>query len=270
MPALLRQSKDGCQRKKNFHKREKTMSDKWVVTKGPDPLGNTSESHPSYGIIGVSRVQGQASLFDSDVVHGHFIEITLKEATKHRSGFTHEFVSGHRQLMKINMSFAQFAQMITIQNVGDGTPCTIEYVKGDESESWVDKFGNRPAPPAPKRFLDKFHGVGKERAQEILDSIERASAMMKNIFEGDVSPTKKNLKVVVDAMASAHQDVKSNLPYLMECLDEEMEHKLANAVTEFESYVAGSLQEKGLEVMRKGTMTLNVGAQKAIEAGGTE
>jgi hypothetical protein len=249
---------------------EMSNTEEWLVETNPDGLGWTSQSHPSFGVIGVSRVSGQASLFDSDVKHGHFIEITISEAKKHRTGFTHEAVMSGKELAKVRMSFAQFAQFITTQNVGSGTPCTIARVIGDEKEPYANQWGGRPDPPDPKPFIDKFRGVGKERAQKILDSIERASAMMKNIFEGDVSPTKKNLKVVADAMASAHQDVKSNLPYLMECLDEEMEHKMANAVTEFESYVAGSLQEKGLEVMRKGTMTLNVGAQKAIEAGGTE
>ncbi len=46
---------------------------------------------------------------------------------------------------------------------------------------------------------------------------------------------------------------------------------MSNAVTEFESYVAGSLQDKGLEVLREHTMELNVGAiQKAIGTGESE
>ncbi|CAN5951016.1 unnamed protein product [Sphagnum jensenii] len=240
------------------------MTDKFLVTEGPDSLGHASETHPSYGVIGVSRISGQQPLFDSDVVHGHFIEITIQEATKHRTGFTHEHVHGNKQLIKVRMSFAQYAQMITTQNLGDGTPCTIHYVKGDEKEPYVTHWGGRPDPPNPKPFIDKFKAVGKERAQAILNNIETASAMMKNIFEGDVNPTKKNLEVAVKAMASAKQDVKANLPYLMECLEEEMEVKLSNAVTEFESYVAASLQEKGIEVMRDNTMRLNVGKQKAI------
>lgn len=243
------------------------MADKFLVTKGPDSMGHTSESHPSYGIIGVSRVSGQASLFDSDVVHGHFIKITLKEASKHRTGFTHEQIIGNRNLMEINMSFAQFAQFITTQNVGDGTACTIKYVKGDEQEPYKTKWGNRPDPPDPKPFIDKFKQVGKDRAQMILDSIDKATEGLKNLFDGIDKPTKTNLKAASDAMSSARQNVQANLPYLMECLEEEMETKFSNAVTEFESYVAGSLQEKGLEVLRDQTMKLNIGTQKAIGPG---
>lgn len=247
------------------------MEDQWLVTKGPDDMGHTSESHPSYGIIGVSRVSGQASLFDSDVTHGHFIQITLKEASKHRTGFTHEYVMGNRQLMQIHMSFAQFAQMITTQNIGDGTPCTISYVKGDEKEPYANQWGCRPDPPAPKPFIDKFKQVGKDRAQRILDNIDKATEGLQRLFDGTDKPTKTNLKAASEAMTAARQDVKSNLPYLMECLEEEMEVKLSNAVTEFESYVASSLQEKGLEVMREQTMRLNLGIQqKAIGSGEEE
>lgn len=239
----------------------------WLVETEPDQLGWTKQSHPSFGVIGVSRITGKQSLFDSDVVHGHFIEITVQEAEKISTGFTQEHVHGKNRLLQIRLSFAQFAQMITTQNVGDGTPCTIHYAKGDEQEPYATRWGGRPEPPDPKPFIDKFHQVGRDRAQMILDSIETASAMLKNIFEGDVNPTKANLRVAVEAMASAKQNVKSNLPYLMECLDEELEHKLSNAVTEFESFVAGSLQEKGLEVLREQTMRLNIGTQKAIGTG---
>lgn len=244
------------------------MSDEFLVTKGPDSMGHTSESHPSYGVIGVSRVSGNQSLFDSDVVHGHFIEITISEAYKVCTGFTAEHVHDKSRVVQVRMSFAQFAQMITTQNVGSGTPCTLHYVKGDEKEPYANRWGGRPDPPDAKPFIDKFKQVGKERAQKILDDIDKASEGLRKLFDGTDKPTKANLKAASDALSSARQDVKSNLPYLMECLEEEMETKLSNAVTEFESYVAGSLQDKGLEVMRENTMKLNIGAQKAIGMGG--
>lgn len=244
------------------------MSDEFLVTKGPDKDGHTSEAHPSFGVIGVSRVSGNASLFDSDVIHGHFIQITLCEASKQQTGFTHEHIHGHRQLMKINMSFAQFAQMITTQNVGVGTPCTIEYIQGDEDKPYVSKWGGRPSPPEPKPFIDKFKQVGKDRAQKIVDNIDKATDAVLRLLHGTDKPTKANLKSAADALSYARTDVNNNLPYLMECLEEEMETKLSNAVTEFESYVSGSLQEKGLEVMREHTMKLNIGTHKAIGSGG--
>jgi ElaB/YqjD/DUF883 family membrane-anchored ribosome-binding protein len=206
-------------------------------------------------------------LFDSDVKHGHFIEITISEAKKHRTGFTHESVLGGKQLARVRMSFAQFAQFITTQNVGSGTPCTIAHIIGDENEPYATQWGGRPDPPDPKPFLDKFHGVGKERADRILATVSDALKQAESLLSGDDKPTKANLKNITAKLSSVHQDVKSNLPYLMECLDEEMEHKLSNAVTEFESYVASSLQEKGLEILRENTMKLNVGAIKAIGTG---
>lgn len=242
-------------------------TEEWSVEESKDSNDWTSQSHPSFGMIGVSRVSGQAAMFDSDVKHGHYIQITIHEAKKIRTGFTHEHVHAQKELMQVRMSFAQFAQMITTQNVGVGTPCTIHYAKGDEKEPYATRWGGRPDPPDPKPFIDRFKGVGKERADRILSSITRATAMVESLLAGTEKPTKANLKTAADALASAHQDVKSNLPYLMECLDEEMENKLANAVTEFESYVAGSLQEKGLEVMREQTMRLNIGSQKAIGTG---
>lgn len=242
-------------------------TDEWLVETNPDGLGWTSQSHPAFGVIGVSRVSGQASLFDSDVKHGHFIEITISDAKKHRTGFTHEAVMSGKELAKVRMSFAQFAQFITTQNVGSGTPCTIARVIGDEKEPYATKWGGRPDPPDPKPFLDRFHGVGKDRADRILALVSDALKQAESLLSGADKPTKANLKDITDKLSSVHQDVKSNLPYLMECLDEEMETKLSNAVTEFESYVAGSLQDKGLKVMHEQTMKLNIGVQKYIGEG---
>lgn len=245
------------------------MADNWLVRE-KNSLGGYKESHPSYGVIGVSRVSGQSSLFDSDVKHQHFIRITLQEASKESTGFTHEYVHGRKRLAVINMSFAQFAQMITTQNVGDGTPCTIEYVNGDEVQPWITRHGNRPCPPDPKPFIDKFSAVGKERAEQVLknvnDALKRAEAML----EGTDKPTKSNIKEIVSLLLLSRQDVDKNLPYLMECLDEEMECKLSNAVTEFESYVTSSLVEKGLEHIRGHAPCLSVGQQKAIGTGEKE
>ncbi len=184
------------------------MSNEWLVETDPDGLGWTSQSHPSYGVIGVSRVTGQAALFDSDVKHGHFIEITISEAKKHRTGFTHEQVMGGKQLARVRMSFAQFAQFITTQNVGSGTPCTLVYVQGDDAKPYANQWGQRPDPPDPKPFIDKFKQVGKERAQRILDNIDKATEGLKKLLEGIDKPTKANLKAATDAMAMARQDVK--------------------------------------------------------------
>lgn len=244
-----------------------SKTEEWLVETNPDGLGWTSQSHPSFGVIGVSRVNGQASLFDSDVKHGHFIEITISEAKKHRTGFTHESVMGGKEMAKVRMSFAQFAQFITTQNVGSGTPCTIARVIGDEKRPWATRWGGRPDPPDPKPFIDKFKQVGKDRAQNIVDNIDKATDAVLRLLHGTDKPTKANLKSAADALSYARTDVNNNLPYLVECLEEEMETKLSNAVTEFESYVSSSLQDKGLEVLREQTMKLNIGAQKAIGPG---
>jgi hypothetical protein len=194
--------------KRTFNKGRIIMSNEWLVETDPDGLGWTSQSHPSYGVIGVSRVTGQAALFDSDVKHGHFIEITISEAKKHRTGFTHEQVMGGKQLARVRMSFAQFAQFITTQNVGSGTPCTLVYVQGDDAKPYANQWGQRPDPPDPKPFIDKFKQVGKERAQRILDNIDKATEGLKKLLEGIDKPTKANLKAATDAMAMARQDVK--------------------------------------------------------------
>ena len=77
----------------------------WLIRTGPDSTGNTTERHPSYGVIGVHRVSGETSLFQSDVRHNHFIRIEIKDARKVIDR-THEFIMGDKIVASVDMSVA--------------------------------------------------------------------------------------------------------------------------------------------------------------------
>jgi len=102
--------------------------------------GEVKETHPAFGLIGLSRVSCSPSavLFGSAVKHGHYVELTIKEAERHSSIYR-DFNFGRTELIKVAFSGTQLGELLTSMNVGDGVPCTITRFNG-ESRPRIEEF----------------------------------------------------------------------------------------------------------------------------------
>lgn len=223
-----------------------TPTEKWTEVSEPDQHGWITERHPSYGVIGISRVSGNASLFNSDVKHMHFISLRISTARRVIDG-THEFVTNDEQVAEVYMTEAQFAQMITQPNQGSGVPCTLHFSAGDKGKPWVHpRFGTRPDPPAPEKFEKKFNEEASYRAKIIADHLAHLEQSVASMLSGETKPNKGTLNDLQGKIKSARMQIENNIPYVLEVATEQLEKKVASAVIEFESYVAQSLQARGL------------------------
>jgi hypothetical protein len=88
------------------------------------------ERHPAFGIASIHRVHATPGevLFQSDIRHGEYVEVTLREATRRRD-LKHDWVYPERPLVTFAMSLAQFASFVASGGT-DGIPVTIEYDHG--------------------------------------------------------------------------------------------------------------------------------------------
>ena len=242
------------------------MTDKWLKRESKSTTEYT-ETHPSYGCISISPVSGKGVLFGSEVTHQHFISITISEARRVVDE-PHEFVMSDREIVRIAMTQAQFAEMITSPNRGSGTPCTIERCTGDSDKPWVDsRHGGRPSPPAPEHYTKKYKQVIGERADLISESLKTAAQLADKLLNGGEKPNKANLKAIASSLHCAQMNLDRNLPYVMEEMEEGIEKRMATAVSEFESYLSFSLKAKGLEHLQSEVPRLTVGEQKALPEG---
>jgi hypothetical protein len=237
------------------------MTDQWTTRKdNNDPTGGYTETHPSYGVIGISRVSGKGVLFGSEVTHHHFLKITISEARR----VVHpprEFVMANRELVEVYLTDAQFAQMITSPNQSVGVACTINRAICDQGQPWVHpRHGGRPEPPEPEHYTQKYKDVMGERSEKISEHIAKAKKQIDALMDGTDKPTKTNLKALQNALHMAQMNFDKNMPYVMEEMSEGIEKKMATAVSEFESYISFSLQAKGLEHLASQTPRLTSAA----------
>jgi hypothetical protein len=170
-----------------------------------------------------------------------------------------------RELVRIAMTQAQFAEMITSPNRGSGVPCTIERCIADNDKPWVHpRHGGRPEPPAPEHYTKKYKSVMSERVDLISSRLKDAKEKADRLLSGEDKPTKANLGAIAAALYTAQMNLDSNLPYVMEEVEEGIEKRMAAAVNEFDSYLAFSLQAKGLEHLASQAPRLTAPEQKVL------
>ena len=86
------------------------------------------KTHDSWGMVGICHQHhGGRQLFGSDVTNYNTICLRIKTAQCSRE-LGRDWIMGDKTLVEITLSANQFADLLTNANVGDGVPCTIEYV----------------------------------------------------------------------------------------------------------------------------------------------
>lgn len=174
-------------------------------------------------------------------------------------------LGSRRELIRVDMTQAQFAEMITSPNRGSGVPCTIGRFVGDKDEPWVHpRHGGRPSPPDPEHYTKKYKSAMGDRASRVYEELKKASDKAERILSGEDKPTKANLGELAASLRMAQMNLDKNLTYVMEEMEEGIEKRMATAVSEFESYVSYSLKAKGLEHLTSEAPLLSVGTRNAL------
>ena len=97
-----------------------------------DGIHGDTYHHPSFGMLSFSRAHGgHSNLFGSSIQHRDTIHMVLKEGTVSRD-LNEDWYLGGPEIVEVEMSQSQFAELITSMNMGSGVPCTIKFIKGKD------------------------------------------------------------------------------------------------------------------------------------------
>ena len=219
---------------------------------------DVDETHESYGMVGLSRVSGSSgNLFGSSVRHQNFIRMRLKTAVKTR-GLKHNWFRGKKELIEVDLSPTQFADMITAMNVGDGVPCTIRHISVPQE---LNKGQIAPCPDYDQRkvFEDEFQADVDKIAGNSLDLLKKADTMLrqKTLKASD----RDELLSIIYHLA---QDIKDNLPFIQESFTEAMDKTVSEAKGEVEAFVSSKITSLGIEGLRN-MVDANAPAIKMID-----
>jgi len=201
------------------------------------------ERHPSFGIIGFHRIShglGRNLLFGSHLDRHHeTIELRVFRASRDHS-LAHDTVYAElrgRPLIEVELSPAQFAQLLTTMNVGDGVPCTIRWVNGERMPDVPDEHESEQV-----KIYKGFQG-GLDRMVAALDEKRQRldEILSKKSFNKDDRKEIRNL------VFGIFQYLESNASFVLNSFEESAEKVVTAAKAQVDEFVLGALIRAGME-----------------------
>jgi len=199
--------------------------------------------HPSYGIIGISRIQGGSGvLFGSPIKHPTRIMLRVYKALRYRSLSEDRFSPDERvPLVELELSESQFARMITAPNIGDGEPCTLRTIRDGSAV-------NLPA-PTPEDLASDFHEDVREYVKEAVQRIDQLQKKVESLFTDKKNIGQKDREAILSEISQCKMHVQENMPFVLHQFEEHLEKQVSNAKNDIDSFLKIRSQQVGLKAM---------------------
>lgn len=202
-------------------------------------IGGRNFTHPSYGMIHASRIQGTRSLFGSNINQHGFVRVTIEQGEMRRDDqLAHDWYSGHGRLIEIDMSEAQWVAFISRMNMGGGTPCTIESHNGQ----WM------PLLPDADDAAERLGGIVDDKIKSNVRTVNKMKSEVLGLLEGLPAGKKAKIASAIEHMA---QHLVANHEYAGKVLLDRKEELVTEAKIEINAAIQGALQLLGLDSIQQ-------------------
>lgn len=195
-----------------------------------DALG-TSYKHPSFGMLSFNRTHGgHSNLFGSSIQHNDTIHMVLREGVVTR-GLNDDWYVGEGEILEVEMSQSQFAELITSMNVGTGTPCTIKYLRGKGRINEADFINKR------QQITNEFKECMNERmsdAKEFYDEV-------KELFTTKKSIGKCDREMILRRLANVTQGMESSSKFIFDQFQNQIDKTITEAKGEIEAFAQNKI-----------------------------
>lgn len=199
--------------------------------------------HPAFGYIRITRPQGgDPDLFMSNVKHDTKVSITIGRASMERA-FHHDRHYAERELIRVEMSTVQFADLMSGMNTYGGTPCTLRRIEtmtdvpGIDMETTVARYS--------KEVKKSFQSVGDELAR-LADGVRKAL--------DDAKVSKAKQAAIVAPIEKLSRDIGSNMPFMEEMFRESVEKLVQEAKAVVEAYATNhGLEASSVPLLTQGS-----------------
>lgn len=198
-------------------------------------------THESYGLARFSRVSGGARQLFGSHLRGHntFISLTISRA-KRIHDLSRDWYSsaGMGNLIEVHLSAAQFAELLTTMNMGEGVPCTISRLDGKMVEN----------PPDEDTETEKVKTGFKGKTDQLAQKLEAFKKEVGELF-AKKSVGKRDREEVLKQIGLFIQEVRCNMPFVLESFEESTEKITTTAKAEVEAFATHAVQLAGLEAL---------------------
>lgn len=131
------------------------------------------DSHESYAMVGFGRCCGNPGPLFGAIGDSHevYIKLSIKRATVSRSGTEFESTGPRGELIEVDMTEPQFAQLLSSLNVGNGSPCTLRYFGGE-------RVPDPPQSPSLSMIRDELMKTKREHVDAMRVQLEQMRELL--------------------------------------------------------------------------------------------
>jgi len=199
--------------------------------------------HESYGSIHFSRRQGDPGRLFGSALNGHgsYITLCISRSTLIRNDLHDRTYSGgfRGDLIEVDMSAAQFAELLTTMNIGNGVPCTISHVNGKAMER----------PPEIPHETERVRSGFKDKMKTLADDAQKALGEIKKLFEEKKNLTKEDRKIVIGFLEKVVMELGANSPFVLKMFEEATQKVTNAAKAEIDAFVTTNVVNAGLKAL---------------------
>ncbi len=195
------------------------------------------EEHPAYGMISFNRMTLGGSkrghrFFGSDL-DDHFSAVRLRIGHGARvRGTGHDWYRATDKIIEVDLTGSQFADLLTLMNVGDGVPCTIRYANGVTP----------PELPRVETSADRSRNDLKNTTKEITANAKALIAKMESVFGGSAVNKKDRTELLHD-LKMVVQEIEASIPFALTTFQEAVNTTISQAKSEIASFAATTVQK---------------------------
>lgn len=198
------------------------------------------EQHKTYGVIRASRwtAGGLGRRLFGSHLPGHNSGVTL---VIREGGYTFELGEGRvsgtggKILCEVRMSTLQWAELITNMNNGDGVPCTVAHVLGDE--------GLRGDPPSVTTEPERVRAEYKAKSKEGVEKVKAGRALVAEKLKGKANAA---LAAELDrVLLGAQSELEGREGFYMERFMEATDRIVTSAKAEVDSVITSVITKLG-------------------------
>lgn len=204
--------------------------------------GTVVEDHESYALAGVFRsshgggdIRSGCNLFASSIVHRETVCLQIKRATKRRH-LNRDWYHGREELISIRMSPSQFADLITLQNIGDGHPVTLEYFNGKH-------MSECPEENERLRLESEF----ESHCKEVMGDAKALADRAMEILGGRGTMKVEERKELAEVIGKLCSQITSTVPFIQSSFNEAIDKTASAAKAEVDAFIERKIHSVGLE-----------------------
>lgn len=206
------------------------------------------KTHESFGMVQFNRVTcgGHPALFGSETNTNQYIQLVISN-----NAHVADTKGGRRfypsnkmadQVVEVNMSYAQFATLITNLNCGVGTPCTIKKLGGVN-------IPEAPEDDQPENLINVASDIVRKEMAATASEVKALRQKIEALFGSGKHLKAADKEMIREKLMKVEQNLSINIPFFVRQAGEQIEKIQERAKVEIASIITNNLIHAGVKAL---------------------